>query len=100
MTCPPDAAAILLDVLGQGVLQARAAGWSGDVVRAATEADHVHNLPALLADYSPARLRYYWDVERAGYEAHAGPEKTAAFRPLWNRLRAHVERLAPMAAAG
>jgi hypothetical protein len=100
MTCPPDVAAIVLDILGQGVLQARAAGWSGDAARAAAEADHVHNLPGLLADYAPARLRYYWDVERPAYMADAMPDQAGAFRTLWDRLRFHVERLAPMAAAG
>jgi hypothetical protein len=93
-------AAILLDILGQGLLQARAAGWSGDAARVAVEADHVHNLPSLLADYSPAPLRYYWDAERAAYLVRATPDSAAAFRPLWERLRVYVERLAPMAAAG
>jgi hypothetical protein len=100
MNCPPDVAAIVLDILGQGLLQARAAGWSGDAARAAVEADHVHNLPNLLADYSPAALRYYWDAERAAYLARATPDSAAAFRPLWERLRVHVDRLAPMAVAG
>jgi hypothetical protein len=100
VTCPPDVAAILLEILGQGVLQARAAGWAGDAARAAVEADHVHNLPSLLADYAPDRLRHYWDVERSAYLARGSPTVAAAFRPIWEELRTHVERLMPTAAAG
>jgi hypothetical protein len=100
MTCPPDVAAILLEILGQGLLQARAAGWSGDAARAAAEADHVHNLPGLLADYSPARLRYYWDAERPAYLAQVTPERAVSFRPLWEQLGTHLQRLVPTAAAG
>ena len=93
MNCPPDLATILLDILGLGLLQARAAGWSGDAARAAVEADHVHNLPGLLADYSPARLRYYWDTERAAYLARTPPARAASFQAFWEQLRSHAEGL-------
>jgi len=99
MACPPDVAAILLEILGQGVCHARAAAWSGDAAGAAIEADHVHNLPGLIADYASDRLHYYWEIERAAYLAYANPDQMAAFRPIWDRLQAHVERLAPVAAA-
>jgi hypothetical protein len=92
MNCPPAIAEVLLDILGQGVLQARAFGWSGDADRAAAEADHVHNLPGLIARYSPQRLSYYWEIERPGYLARALPEQVQAFQPFWDRLRSHVER--------
>jgi hypothetical protein len=90
MNCPPDVAAILLAILSRGVMQARAFGWSGNAERAAAEADHVHNLPGLLADYSSARLDYYWNAERPGYLARATPDQAALFRPLWEQLRPHV----------
>jgi hypothetical protein len=91
MMCPPDVAAILLEILGQGLLQARAAGWGGDAARAAAEADHVHNLPTLIAHFTPAALGYYWDAERPAYLAAASPDQTAIFRPLWDRLQSYVE---------
>ena len=99
MPCPPDVAATLLEILSQGLLRARAAGWAGDAAGAAAEADHVHNLPGLLADYSQERLWCYWDVERPAFSDRAA-DRAAAFRPLWERLRSHAERLAPTAAAG
>jgi hypothetical protein len=90
MTCPPDVAEVLLAILGQGVLQARTFGWSGDTVRAAVEADHVHNLPGLIANFTPEQLDYYWTTERPGYLRHSGPAQVAPFQPLWERLRPHV----------
>ena len=93
MICPPDLATILLDIVQLGVLQARAAGWSGDAVGAAAAADHVHNLPGLLNNYTPCGLDYYWTTERSAFLAHCPAEWTQSFLPHWDRLQKHVERL-------
>ena len=68
-------------------------GWDGRADRCALEADHLHNLPRLLAEYRPRVLLYYWDVERAGYIEQAPPERLAAWEPLWRRLEPHVEAI-------
>jgi hypothetical protein len=91
MACPPEIAPILLEIVRLGILSARAAGWNGDSARAALEADHVHNLPALIADCSPEAMRYYWEVERPLYLAKRGPSQTGALQPLWDRLAAVLE---------
>jgi hypothetical protein len=91
MTCPPEIAAVLLDILGDGLLTCRAAGWAGRPERCAVEADHLHNLPALLADYSPDRLRYYWDVERPTFAERCPPESLPRWETHWERLRPLVE---------
>ncbi len=91
MTCPPEIAAVLLDILGHGLLSCRAAGWGGDASRCADEADHLHNVPALLANYSPELLRYYWDVERPSFAARCDADALAWWEPLWDRLRPFVE---------
>ncbi len=51
------------------MIYARAAGWSGDAKRAALEADHVHNLPDVLANNADDKhkLWYYFHVERPSY---------------------------------
>ena len=99
MTCPPDLANILLEIIGLGVLQARAAGWSGDAARASAAADHVHNLPGLLQHYTPCGLDYYWVTERSAFLAHCPAEWARAFQPHWDQLQKHVERLnTPVAA--
>ena len=91
MLCPREIADVLLKILYMGILSARAAGWSGDAARAAREADHIHNLPGLLADYSPDRLAYYWDAERPAYLDAGGT--AARFQELWDQLWRHVEAI-------
>jgi hypothetical protein len=92
MNCPLEIAQILLDILEQAVLQTRAAGWAGDPVRAAMEADHIHNLPDLLRHYSPDLLAYYWNAQRVGYIAEADRLGVGidGFAPLWERLRPYI----------
>ena len=56
MQCPSEIAELVLEILKIGVLRIRAAAWSGDSARCAIEADHIHNLPDLLRDYSAQAL--------------------------------------------
>lgn len=100
MTCPPEIATILLDILYHGLLSCRVAGWAGRAEQCATEADHLHNIPALLADYSPDRLRYYWEVERPSYATRCAPERRALWDEHWERLRPLVEEALEFTRAG
>jgi hypothetical protein len=99
MTCPPEIAAVLLDMLGHGLLVCRASGWAGRSDQCAAEADHLHNLPGLLANYSPDRLRYYWEVERPSFAAACVPDALARWEAHWDRLRPLVEEAAVLAAS-
>ena len=91
MTCPNSLATILLDILQQGTLACRAAGWAGLPDRCAAEAEHIHNLPSLLANYSADRLAYYWEVERPSFAARCDAEQLAPWTELWDRLRPFVK---------
>lgn len=91
MTCPREITAVLLDILGHGLLACRAAGWGGDAGRCAAEADHLHNLPRLLADYSVEGLQYYWEVERPAFAAHCDADSLSWWEAHWDRLRPFVE---------
>ena len=86
MTCPPDVARIVLQILQVAVLRIRASGWGGDGSRCAAEADHVHNLPALLIDYSDELLRFYWQVERPTFMKRCRPADLKGYEPLWAEL--------------
>jgi len=92
MTCPTEIAEILTEILRTGLLRIRALGWAGNAETCATEADHLHNVPDLLAHYSPERLVYYWDVERRSYISQTPPSDLAVWEPLWRQLNAHVEK--------
>jgi len=91
MSCPPAIAAIILDILGDGLISIRSAGGSGDSAECASMADHLHNLPQLLRDYSPELLEFYWDVERPSFAAQCSRELLEAWEDRWDRLRPHVE---------
>src|SRR4051794_35947663 len=56
MSCPPEIAAVVLELMETGLLRIRSLGWSGQADRCAIEAAHIHNLPGLLTDDSRERL--------------------------------------------
>jgi hypothetical protein len=86
MTCPPEIAEVIAQILQAGLLRVRALGWSGNAARCAIEADHLHNLPVLLGNYSDELLRFYWQVERQSYLAQSGVDSVPEFEVLWKRL--------------
>jgi hypothetical protein len=87
MQCPPEIAEIVCEILRTGLLRIRALG---DAHRCALEADHLHNLPTLLANYKPELLDFYLRVERAGFIERSAPEVVEAFEPMWQSLAKHV----------
>lgn len=86
MTCPPDIARVIVQILQVAILRIRAGGWREDGARCAVEADHVHNLPALLIDYSDELLRFYWQVERPSFMKRCRPDDLVGYEPLWAEL--------------
>jgi hypothetical protein len=91
MRCPPEISEILSEILKMGLLRIRSSGWSGRADLCALEADHIHNLPDLLADFSADRLAYYWNCERAAYIAQIPENQLAGWESLWRQLGAHVD---------
>ena len=95
MNCPPEIADIILEILREGLLRVRAASWASDLRRCELEADHLHNLPDLLINYSSERLRFYWEVERASLIQQSSRPglDDCGFQSSWERLRPYVESL-------
>lgn len=93
MRCPARIEPILLKLLRSGVLHIRSAAWDGNADLAATLADHLHNLPGLLADYRPEGLDYYWNVERSQLIADAPAEHLAPYEELWRQLEEAMDSL-------
>jgi hypothetical protein len=87
MTCPPEIAKVLAEILTTGLLIIRVRGWSGDANRCAIEADHIHNVPDLLVHYSPELLDFYWNVSRSSYIKETPASELAIWEPLWRQLR-------------
>jgi hypothetical protein len=90
MNCPPEIAEIILELLQTALLRIRSQGWAGNSRRCAVEADHVHNLPDLLTNFSSEKLHYYWTVERPALLRDIGADDLQ-FHDLWNRLSVYVD---------
>ena len=91
MQCPAEIANVITEILTTGLLRIRALGWSGaSAQRCAVEADHLHNLPALLSDFKPESLAYYWEAERVSFIQRSSPEDVEGFEPLWEALSGFV----------
>ena len=86
MQCPIEVAEIVNEILRIGILRVRALAWNGDAERCAIEADHLHNLPALLSEFQAEKLEYYLQVERAAYVRRSSPDDLACFQSLWSSL--------------
>jgi hypothetical protein len=95
MYCPEDVAIELVEVLKWGLLRIRTAGDQGDGRRCSQEADHVHNLPALLIDYAPQLLAFYWNTERPLLIKQIGQSECRMFEEPWANLKPLVERECP-----
>ena len=87
MKCPEQIGDVLAEILAAGLLRIRVAGSSGDAARCAAEADHLHNLPALLHRYRPELLAHYWDVERTAFIRESSGVSREPFEGLWLRLK-------------
>jgi hypothetical protein len=87
MDCPKVIRELVLKLLQVGILRCRAFAWSKDPDRCAVEADHVHNLPDLLADYRPEKMQYYWDVERPCFIDSTVEGDRGPFEALWQQLQ-------------
>jgi hypothetical protein len=94
MACPPELAEVLARIIERGLLRIRVYGWSGQANLCAVEADHIHNLPYLIAHYSPDLLAFYWTIERPCYLEHIPETERACWEPLWDRLSAAADLVA------
>jgi hypothetical protein len=94
MNCSPEVSQLLLEILSTGLLRIRAFGWSGNAARCAIEADHIHNVPDLLAHFSTELLAFYWDISRTSYINETPPPHLAVWEPLWRELQFQLDALA------
>ena len=97
MHCPADIEKVVLELLAHGILRIRAFAGAKEPNRCFVEADHLHNLPQLLADYRPERLRYYWEVERPSFMEQVPEPERRDLADFWNRLAelVHDHRITP-----
>jgi hypothetical protein len=90
MGCPSEIASVLLEIIKTGLLRIRVLGWEGNAERCAEEADHLHNLPSLLQNFTDAGLQAYWHGKRTIILSR-GANDTADFDRLWSQLARYVK---------
>lgn len=78
--------AAYLEIVERGILNVRTQLGRGDVERALVEANHIHNLPALLRGGSGQSETEYWEVARAGYLRDSKPGWPSVFRQAWETV--------------
>jgi hypothetical protein len=86
---PPEVAEAALKIIEAAVLSIRAAAWNEETEYCAIEADHIHNLPGLITDFTPSRLSYYLGIERRSYIKQMeklGSLDTRAYEDPWKQL--------------
>ena len=86
MPFPPEIVEIITDILTIGLLRIRCGDWPDRSARCVVEADHLHNLPNLLANYSPELLDYYWNVERPCFIQNSSADDIEGFTAAWESL--------------
>lgn len=87
--CPPEVASLVLEILYRSITQIRCN--PRDAGYCFFEADHIHNLPELVREYSPKRLLWYWDVDRPLYLSRYPEAMDGWVAPLWEKLHPLVE---------
>lgn len=92
MNCPDKISTILLEIITVATLNIRREGNAGEASRCAVEADHIHNLPALLGQYNPSLLDYYWTVERPAFLAQVDGVGIERFEPMWSMLKFYIDQ--------
>ena len=93
MHCPASIEPTILEIIRCALLNIRSLGWDGKAAGCALEADHVHNLPNLIQDYSEGALKYYLGPGRAEYAREMQESATGDLhhlQQLWDQLERFV----------
>lgn len=84
---------IYLEILYKGLVQIRSAARAGDAAQCNVDADHLHNIPALLKNLDKEELHdYYWRAMRPSYIQMSKPEYAKTFEQLWQELEEASKR--------
>jgi hypothetical protein len=86
MNTPSIVQAALLTILKHGLLNIRYQAERKNCERCAIEANHLHNIPGLLENFSVDVLRYYLDLERPQYVRETNDQVLAQIRSAWVEL--------------
>ena len=87
MKCPDEINQHLMNILKIGVLNIRSLIAKEQYGLCSIEANHIHNIPALIQDYSPELLIFYLDVEAQQYLREMEGNVNSEFKVSLNSLQ-------------
>lgn len=93
MQCPQELLPIILDILKTGIVGIRILGSTNNARQCCVEANHIHNLPGLIRNYSPALVEYYWNIERSQYIRDSSAADAEKFKSSWRNLEGFMVSL-------
>ena len=79
----------LLNILQYGLLKIRKYAWEGNSEACAIEADHIHDIPAVLLSNHMDMLEHYLRIHVARYRSQVGADGILTFERFWNELEKH-----------
>lgn len=92
MDCPKEIESVLLEIIRIGTLRIRGAAANKDAEQCGIEASHIHNLPALLQNFSEELLIHYYRVEIRSFVTSSNPiYPVQAFEMEWSKLAKYIE---------
>lgn len=97
--CPEPLRQALLELLRWTLVSIRNKPADANLCHA--YADHMHNVPDLLARFRPNLLAYYWEVERPSFVRNletTGQKPPGAFEEFWEVVEREYHRLCKPAA--
>jgi hypothetical protein len=84
--CPEQVQIRLLAILQLGLLNIRSCAERQDHIRCGAEANHLHNIPALILDFSQDKLQFYMSIEVPQYLQDINNQASSEMRQLWKLL--------------
>lgn len=93
MRSPDDIQTQLLTILEIGIVNIRSHCWAQRYHLCGVEADHVHNIPDLVENFSADKLAYYLEVEVAQYLREMGGNVRDDLRAPWDALKRRLADL-------
>jgi hypothetical protein len=86
METPPIIQESLLSILKYGLLNIRYYASGKNLERCVIEANHLHNIPSLLENFSVKLLKFYIDIEVREYVRETDNQVLEEFRLAWIAL--------------
>ena len=77
----------LLNIMELGIVNTRYFLENNDCASGIVEANHIHNIPSLIGNFSYELLAFYLDIEVREYRQKASSQLLAGFEKNWQVLQ-------------